>query len=314
MAPLAHVLLFSLSILVLWAAARFLVSGIDRYARRHRTRGFVVAFFILGVATSISELSVAGNSLLKGVPEVSSGNLIGASFVILFLIIPLLAIANRGVRLTNTLSARAGFITLLAIIAPAFLVIDQQVSFIDGVLALIMYGAALLTVKSDGVRHTDEHLPPTASFFTHAFDLSKVLIAAIVIFFASDVLVDQSLYFASLLSVPEAVIGILLLSIGTNVPELTVALRSIFVRKPGIAFGNYMGSALSNTFIFGGVALVGSPFAFQSGIPTLFVTLFSVGALCFFIATQTKRTISVLEGALLLVFYVAFVTFQIAGA
>src|SRR3989338_3153819 len=99
-----HVLLFLFSAGIIWFFAGLLIESTDRLARHFHKNGFIVAFFVLGFITSISEIAVAVNATIKGVPEISAGNLVGASFVILLFIIPFLAAIGNKIELRHTLS------------------------------------------------------------------------------------------------------------------------------------------------------------------------------------------------------------------
>ncbi len=128
MVILVHVVIFLISLGIIWFFAGILIDAVDRIARRFHKSGFTIAFFVLGFLTSISEISVATSSTLEGVPQVSAGNLVGASFVILFLVIPLLAVAGKGVTLKHALSRRNLGIALGLVLLPSLLVIDGSVS------------------------------------------------------------------------------------------------------------------------------------------------------------------------------------------
>lgn len=308
MGLLIHGLFFGAAAVVLWLSSRVLVDSIDRYAKRNHRERFVVAFFVLGLVTSISEFSVALNSLVRGVPDVSAGNLLGASFVIFFLIVPLLAIGGRGITLSHMLSRYCAFVAFVAVLTPSLLAIDGEVTLLDGTLALVAYGLVIVCVHrlhAKASRHTKG-----ASFAEQAADLLKVLIAALFIFIAGHFLVEETVYFAGALTLPASLIGLLVLSIGTNVPEITIAIRSILSNRAEIAFGDYLGSALTNTLIFGLLPFVSGSFMVSTGATVAFATLFAFGTLSFFLFTQTKRTITRAEGTVLLAFYAAFVTLQ----
>lgn len=94
--------LFLVSAAAIWSLTGHLIESVDRFARRLRRSGFTIAVVVLGFVTSISELSVMLSSTFRSAPQVSAGNLVGASIVILLGLIPLLAILGNGVQLTRT--------------------------------------------------------------------------------------------------------------------------------------------------------------------------------------------------------------------
>ena len=309
---LSHALIFLLSAGIIWFFAGLLIDVIVRIAKRFHQNGFTVAFFVLGLFTSISELSVAVNASLGDVPQVSVGNLVGASFVIILFIVPLLAVAGNGVELKKTLSAKNLLLALGVIGLPSLLVIDGGVTKTDGLIALSFYIMLIYSIRSQtSFFETTKTIKKELGDRYALADWIKVILGGVLIFGAGRFLVGEVVYFATLFNVPSSIIGLILLSVGTNVPELVIAIRSISKKRRDIAFGDYLGSAATNTPIFALVALANGSFAVESVIfaGTFFLTV--IGFALFFILAQSGRVISKKEGLALLVFYLAFLALQV---
>lgn len=312
---LVQILIFIAAGTVIWYFSGVLIQAVDKFARRLNKSGFVVGFFILGFLTSIGEISVATNSLIDGVPQVSIGNLVGASFVILLLIMPLLAIMGDGVKLNGALTGRNLFIALLVILLPALLVIDGNVTFVEGVVALLAYVVLLFAIRNQ--KHVAVDMPAldvSISRSAMVFALLQMILGTVSIFIAGNILVDQSIYFAGLLGISPSLVGLLLLSIGTNVPEIVIALRAVVQKQQGIAFGGYLGSTATNTVTFALVALLGGPFLLTS--TNFFITsiLLLIGFILFYLFARSSDSISRKEGFVLLGIYVLFVLVQAVTA
>lgn len=314
---LLHLAYFLLSASVIWFFSGLLVDSVDRVAKRFHKNGFTVAFFVLGLMTSISEISVMVNSSLNQTPQVSAGNLSGASMVILFLIVPLLAIMNKGIGLSGSIRRPTLALSLVAIVLPALAMADGRVELYEGLLALASYLALLYFVRQ---------VPPTVSDVTtmvseeltqhkHATlrDSMIILGGALAIFLAGHSLVEESVYFAQILGIPPSIVGLLLLSVGTNVPELVIAVRSIRKQHADIAFGDYMGSAVANTLIFGCLALISGPFAVEASEFGLSSGIMLVGLPLLYWFASSGFTLSRKEGSILLVVYICFVLAQITN-
>ncbi|HEY0011150.1 MAG TPA: hypothetical protein VGB97_04580 [Candidatus Paceibacterota bacterium] len=316
MAGLVQAVIFVVSLAVVWIFAGILVEAVSRISRQYCRNGFFTAFFVLGFLTSISEFSVAINSSLAGVPSVSAGNLIGASYVILFLIVPLLAIAGGGIALNQAVSPRSIFITIAATVLPVLLIVDGDVTRGEGLLALLAYAAVAFTLyrqkreiaACDIERGDGQRLAPLFA------DLGKILAGGIAIFTAAHFLVEEAVYFAGILGVPVSLVGLLLLSIGTNVPELVIAARAVMRGRTDIAFGDYLGSTSMNTFIFGLLALFSGRFYVAAEEFVMTAALFVVGGIVLFLFAYSRRYISRTEGAFLLLFYITFVVLQAYAA
>lgn len=313
MEVLTHVLLFLFSSSVIWFFAGTLIDAVSRVAKRFHKSGFSVAFFVLGLLTSISEISVAVNSSLRGTPQVSAGNLIGASFVILLLIIPLLAIAGNGISLSKTLTNRNLVFTLLVILLPCAFVLDGAFSVREGIVALLVYGTLLFAVrKQDSIVEVVLEVEEEVLQKRHAtlIDALKILIGAGCIFAAGHFLVDEAVFFAKYWNVPESLIGLIMLSVGTNVPEVVIAFRSVMKKHKDIAFGDYLGSAATNTVVFAILGIAHGTFTVESGEFVETFVLMIVGFTLFYVFSRTHQRLSRYEGGVLLGAYIIFLGIQ----
>ncbi|MGE5392277.1 MAG: sodium:calcium antiporter [Candidatus Saccharibacteria bacterium] len=315
MGILTHSLLFILSLGVIWFFAGILIDAIDRVAKRFNKSGFTVAFFILGFLTSISEISVAVNASLENQPQISVGNLIGASLVILLLIVPFLAVSGNGISLRNTLSRRNLALALGIVLLPAFFVLDGSVDATEGVIILLVYGTLIYSLrKKESVIKTIERVDESIVRKKHTTfkDAMKILAGAAFIFTAGHLLVREAAFFSDLLGVPSSLIGLLLLSIGTNVPEAVIAIRSIYKKRKDIAFGDYLGSAVANTPIFGMLAIFNGKFDVEPSEFLISFFLMLLGLIMFYLFAGSKHNISRREGWVLLLVYAAFLIVQAA--
>lgn len=312
MAIIVHASIFLASAAIIWFFAGLLIGAVDRIAKRFHRNDFTVAFFVLGFLTSISEMSVAVNSGLDGVPQVSVGNLIGASFVLLLFIVPILSIVGNGVELRNTLSRRNLLCALALVILPALLIVDGDATRQEGLILLVAYATLLYLIRSDrsplkDVAEVEEKLLDRKKT---VWDAMKIVVGAALIFLAGHFLVGETVFFANLLSVPSSLIGLILLSVGTNIPEIAIGFRAVLKKHKDVALGDYLGSAVANVPIFGLLAVAKGTFRIEAS-EFITTTIIMVGGLvAFYIFAGSKKTISRKEGLVLLAFYCAFLVLQ----
>lgn len=315
MITFVHLVLFLASAAVIWFFAGMLVESINRVAQRFYLSGFTVAFFVLGFLTSISEISVMVNSTIDKAPQISAGNVIGASFVILLCIVPLLAIAGNGIRLTNTLRKSSLALALVVVLLPVLLVLDGNVTRSEGAVCLLLYGLLIYRIRRQASVTVPTVVKAVETNLLHKrrvtiVDAGKIIVGAAFIFIAGNLLVDESLYFSNILSIPSSIVGLLVLSIGTNIPEMVIAARSLLKKHTDIAFGDYLGSTVANTVIFSFLPWLSGNFTIEHTEFLFTAVLMAVGFVGFYIAAQSKNTISRAEGVALIALYVLFVIVQ----
>lgn len=308
---LTHIPLFIISFVAIWFGAGLIIKAVDRIAHQLKLSSFAISFFVLGILTSIPETAVSLNSIGEGKPEIFVGTLLGGTVVIFLLIIPLLAILGKGVKLTSELSRKNLGLALLAMSAPAVMVLDQRVTNFEG-LALIAFYAILFYFVQRKHGIFDREKTEIFSLKAYSFiDLAKVALGIGIVFIASDYIVDQTINFSQAFSIPTFYISLIVLSLGTNLPELSLAVRAIISGKKDIAFGDYLGSASANTLLFGiftvmndGEVLTESNFY----ITFLFIVL---GLGLFYYFARSERNISVREGVVLISMYALFVIYEL---
>lgn len=301
-----NIIFYLLSFLVIWFGAGMVVSSVDRISHKLNLSAFAVSFFLLGILTSVPEISVGINSVIQNDPNIFIGNLIGGVVVIFLLIIPILAICGKGIRLVHQMEYKNLIFTLLVIAAPTIFVLGGRVGFTEGLFLIILYAVLVYVVEKkkglfeqvkdtimDGRNHILE-------------DLIKILGGVVTIFLASKFVVNGTIYFSQFFHISEFLLGLVVVSIGTNLPELSLAVRSLAMKKKEVAFGDYLGSAAANTLIFG-VLILFSGGNVVTGNHFLQTFIIVIGGLwMFFLFARSKNDISRKEGLILLGLYIFF--------
>lgn len=299
------------SFLLIWFAAGLTVTSVDRLAHKLNLSSFAISFFLLGILTSIPELSVGINSIVDKKPEIFVGNLIGGVVVIFLLIIPILAVFGGGVKLTHQMEKHNLILALLVIITPTVFTLDGRISSAEGFYSILLYGVLVYVIEKrkglldrikDSLKYNKNHV---------ANDLAKIMVGVILIFIASKYVVDTTIYFSNLFQISSFLISLIIVSIGTNLPELSLVVRSLLLGKKEVALGDFLGSASANSALFGALVLVSGG---NTIVPSHFLQTFvfvAGGLLLFYIFSRSKQDISREEGLILLLVYVMFLVFEI---
>ncbi len=302
---------YFVSFFLIWFSAGLIVGAVDRLAHRFGLSGFAVSFFVLGILTSTPEFSLGISAIIDGQPEIFVGNLLGASLVLFLLTIPLLAVFGNGVKLAHQLEKKNLLLSLLVVAAPSFLIIDKKINSFEAFFLLILYFILFYSKKKKkGLfeRIKDQILNHRSSLTK---DILQLILGIFVIFFSSKFIVDQTIYFSQIFGISSFLIALLVLSVGTNLPELSLAIRSVIERKKEVAFGDYIGSAAANTLIFAGLTLMagGEVMVADNFLKILIFTVFGLGL--FFLFSRSKNDISRKEGIILLLIYLLFLGVEV---
>lgn len=303
---ITHSATFVAAIVALWFFAGLIVDSIDRVASKFNKSGFIVAFFLLGFLTSLGEISVAINSVIDKVPQIAVGNLVGASFVLLVFVVPVLAVTAGKVTMHTVFDKWRLLYVLFIISLPSLFLIDGIVSPREGIATVLFLVSLLWVIKNNDIPRDTTKIIVAENSRSPLLDVGKVIIGALVIFFAGHLLVEETVYFAEIFIVPKSFVGMIVLSLGTNIPEIAIALRSVLKNRSEVALGNYLGSATMNTAIFCLIAIVSGPFMVNK--PEFIISfLFTiVGFILFYFFIRSKDVLNRKEGIILLILYGGF--------
>lgn len=307
---LLQLLVFLGSFVMVWYGAGRIISAADRFSRKLKVSSFAFSFVVLGLLTSTPEFAVGLTAVSEKNPEIYVGNLIGGVPVLFLFAIPILAIFGRGLKLKKTVRPRNLLFSFIVMLLPIVSLFDRQVTIFESIFFIVAYFVLLFFIQKEKGLLDDEN----DSLFTmksySAKDLLSVLFGIGLVFVASHYIVDGTRFFASFFNISTFFISIVLLSIGTNIPELSLALRAILAGKKDVAFGDYVGSGAANTFLFGFFGLInGATVTVANHFLTVFGIL-AIGLLLFFFFARSKAEISRNEGLVLVCLYILFIVVE----
>lgn len=306
-----NIVLFIIALIAIWFGAGLIVSATSKLSRKLKLSPFAFSFLFLGILTSIPEFSVGIQAVANNDAEIFVGNLLGGIVVLFLVIIPLLAVFGKGISLKHEFGTKVLLVTLGGILMPSFFVLDKKVTNLEGLILIICYAIVLyIAQRKNGIFNRENEKLLEAKAYSY-LDILKILIGIILVFVSSNVIVDKTVYFGEVFSISEFYIGLLIIALGTNIPEISIATRSILSGKTEVAMGDYLGSASANTLLFGAFTLLNNGEVLT--VNNFFITfLFIATALTlFFIFSVTSKYISRPYGLLLLIIYVAFVYFEL---
>lgn len=308
--------------LLIWSADKF-VLGASNTARSFSISPLIVGVVIVGLGTSAPEMLVSAIAAGEGKTGLSIGNALGSNITNIGLMLGLTAIFYP-LQIHSKLLKREMPILLAIIMVSLFLLWDQYLSFVDGLILLSMMVAMLIFTVYEAKAHGDDSLPqemldemPEEVSKNEAL---KWLFVGIVLLIASSrILVWGAVEVAEYFAVSDLVIGLTIVAIGTSLPELAATLTAARKKEFDLAVGNIIGSNIFN--ILGVMALPGliHPDNFDKEVLTrdypVMIAL-TLALIIFSIAWRRGKTgiLGRFEGALLLAGYAAYMLWLYKGA
>lgn len=315
-------------LLLILLGANGLTDGAASVAKRFHIPSIVIGLTIVAFGTSAPELTVSISSALKGSADIAIGNVVGSNIFNTLMIVGCTALFAPIVITRNTLRKEIPLCILSSIvllICANDVFLDQSkenmLSTTDGLLLLCFFAIFMgytFAIAKGGEKETAPNPAPAPNEEEEIRVLpwwKSVLfiiggLAALI--FGGQFFVDGATGIARSLGVSESIIGLTLVAGGTSLPELATSIVAALKKNPEMAIGNVIGSNLFNIFFVLGCSATITPLHLN-GI-TNFDLLALVGSgilLWLFGLFFAKRTITRIEGSIMVLCYVAYTTFLI---
>ena len=303
-------------LVVLAGGGELLVRGAINTSRLLRISPVVIGLTVVAFATSLPELAVSLLAALRGKPDLAVGNVVGSNIFNIAAIIGLSALLFAPLRMrTPKISFDIG-VMLLASVALIAMGWNGLIGRGEGALFLVCL-LLFLVFRARGARNLiadDVESVAEDAMGPHgrrprgvAFSIVLIFVGAGLLTFGAEVLVRGAVVMARVAGVSERVIAVTLVSAGTGLPELATAVVAGIRRHTAVAIGNVVGSNIFNVWgILGVVALVSPVEASAQLIHKDALWMFGFSAVLLLAAVKPGRTVSRLEGSVLLVAYGAY--------
>jgi len=307
--------------LLIWSADKF-VLGASNTARSFSISPLIVGIVIVGLGTSAPEMLVSSMAAFEGNTGLSIGNAIGSNITNIGLMLGITALFYP-LHIHSKLLKREMPVLLAIMFLSYYLLFDQQLSFIDGVILLglmiAMLGFTIWEAKSNGKDSLPQEILDELPEEISKGEAIKWLIIGIVVLIASSrLLVWGSIEVAEYFQVSDLIIGLTIVAIGTSLPELATTIAAARKKEFDLAVGNIIGSNMFN--ILGVIALPGliRPGGFDAVVISRDYPVMlglTIALLLFSIAWRKgkKSILGRVEGALLLLGYIAYIVWLYMG-
>ncbi len=296
--------------MVLWGAGK-LTDGATSLAARMNIPPIVIGLTVVAMGTSMPEFFISFISALKGTTDLAVGNVVGSNIFNAMLIVGTAALVAPMTILKSTVKKDIPF----AILASAMLIpmtLDGNISRLDAALLFVVFIAFMVyTVRSAKNGKSQDEAEAKQMPVWQAIAFFILGLACLIV--GSNLFVDGATEVASLLGVSEAVIGLTIVAGGTSLPELATSVVAARKGQSAIAMGNVIGSNVMNILMILGATGLIHPMAIQ-GITWLDLSVMLVSVLLLWLFSFTKYTVARWEGAVLVILFLAYMTWLVIQA
>lgn len=297
--------------ILVWSADRF-VLGSAAVARNFGISPLVIGLTIVGFGTSAPEMLVSAIAASTGAAELAVGNVIGSNITNVALVLGVAALITP-MDVDGSVLRREVPVLIGCMLLATILLLDGDLGRLDGAiliaaLFLMMGSIVWLGLRSEDPDEHTEAIPDAMATWKAAL---LILVGLALLLVSSRILVWGAEELARLMGVPELVIGLSVVAIGTSLPELAASVAAARRRENEIAVGNVIGSNMFN--VLGVLGLPGliapgplAPEVLRRDLPAMFlITLLAFGMSRFFLRPSH---ITRVEGGILVTAFAGYMT------
>ena len=243
----------------------------------------VIGITLVALGTSIPEIFVSISSILNNAPAIALGNSIGSNISNIAIIYGLSLFWLSSINLN--MSLRNIFILILSVLIAGWSLYDLTISVGDSVVFIALFILFVLNLFREKPEEDKENIHKNTSLTKLSI---LILLSLIFLGVGSELTVRGGVDLATSLGIPDAVIGLTMVAIGTSLPELAASISALRRSKGNMVVGNIVGSNILNVVLIFPIIGLGSKsfydqeifnrdFMVMSALTAVFILLVSIG-------------------------------------
>ena len=317
---LIPVLLFIVGLLFLIKGGDWFVDGASALARRFHLPELLIGATVVSIGTTLPEVMVSTMSALSGHGEIAYGNAIGSVICNAALIAAITIAVRPGKVDPKTLKTPVAFFFAAAAIYCIAAYVFGKFTRVMGIIMLAMFAAYMVVnvLQMKNAPAGEQEASEEEEEMPLARTLILLVLGAVLIAVGANLLVDNGTLIAQALGVPESVIALTFVALGTSLPELVTAVTSLAKGHSDLSLGNVVGANVFNLVLVSGMSVTLAPFTIPQSATLFGINSSLVLDLPVMLAVMLILTVPALvkgklhraQGILLLAIYAAFCAVQ----
>ena len=264
---IVSVLLFAVGLVLLIKGGDWFVDGATGIARRFHLPDIVVGATVVSIGTTLPEVMVSATGAMLGQGAMAYGNAIGSIICNTALIAAISVAVNPGPVNTKSMKMPVIFFFFSAAIYCVAAYIMGEFTRPLGLILLAIFVVYMIITVRQGLKNPDQAEEEETDSKNRTFlqDLFWLVVGAALIALGADLLVDHGTIIARELGVPETVIALTFVALGTSLPELVTTITSLRKGHASLGIGNVIGANIFNLVLVSGISVTLAPFEVPVG-------------------------------------------------
>jgi len=300
------IVIFIVAIAVLICGADMLIKQSERIAFHFHISEFVIGATLIALGTSLPEMAASMSASFYNKADMAISNIIGSNIFNITLVLGLVFLIAKRIQPKRDMFISDSAWLMLPVLLFLVVLYDGTISRFDGVLLALVMVAYLLFLRSNTQKYQielDKDLKQEP--FGWIQTLSLLLLGFIFVVGGANFAISSGSNIALSFGVSEWIVGLVLISFGTSLPEIVVSILAAKKNKADMAIGNIVGSNLANIAVAVAAAAMVAPIGIDIRVNAydIFVMCIATIALVFIMANKFYNKAA---GIVLLVIFVLF--------
>jgi len=253
-------IIFVVAMGVLIWGADVLIEQSEHIALEFRIPEFIIGATLIALGTSLPEMAASIAASMNHRPEIAVANVIGSNILNITLVLATVFLIAGKINPSRDFFAKDSTWALMPVLIFILMLIDGVISRFDAMLLLLLMGAYLMFLLNDAKSMLAEEVATeTDETFSWKKIMPMLLLGLVLVIVGAHYTIQSASAIATSFGISEWVIGIIMVSLGTSLPELTVSITAALKGKVDMAIGNIIGSNMANTTVVLGAAALVNP-------------------------------------------------------
>ncbi len=281
--------IFVIAMGVLIWGADLLINQSERIALKFKIPEFIIGATLIALGTSLPEMAASIAASYNGKPDIAIANVIGSNILNITLVLATVFIISKKINPSRDFFAKDSTWALVPVLVFILMILDGVISRFDAALLLLLMGAYLLFLLQDAKNIPEEDMEDLdESTFTWAKVIPLLFVGFVLVIIGAHFTVESASEIAKDFGISEWIIGIIMISLGTSLPELVVSISAATRGKVDMAIGNIIGSNMANTTVVLGAAALTNPMTINASAYLFDIATMIVATLLLVFITANK--------------------------
>ncbi len=277
-------LIFLIGLGVLISGAEIFIHHSAQLGAKLGISDVIVGITLVALGTSIPEIFVSISSIINDAPALALGNSIGSNISNIAIIygLSLFWLSSK----TLNISLRNIFILILSVLIAGWALYDLTITVADSVVFIALFILFVLNLFREKPEEVPENTHKDESITKASF---LIILSLVLLAVGSELTVEGGVDLAVGLGIPDAVIGLTMIAIGTSLPELAASISALRRNKGNMVVGNIVGSNILNVVLIFPIIGIGSTAIFDQEIFSRDFMVMSIFSAAFILLISVGR-------------------------